>query len=84
MIREILRLFLWGIEVKYEIRAAVYEPTQFFVEFDSVEELKAAVVIITLHNLTSLYKAIARDAEECYRVVSFTLNGPTITTFTNL
>jgi hypothetical protein len=70
--------------VKYEIRAAVYEPTQFFVEFDSVEELKAAVVIITLHNLTSLYKAIARDAEECYRVVSFTLNGPTITTFTNL
>ena len=57
----------------------IHEPAQYYIEFGSIEELNAAVVIITLHNLSSLYKVIVRDAEECYRVISFTLDGPTNT-----
>ncbi len=65
------------MEVTYHVFTS--EQARFSVKFDSLEELKAAVVIITLHNLSSLYNVIARDAEECYRVSSFTVDGPTVT-----
>lgn len=79
MIRKMLRLFLWGTDVEVTYCTVISEPIRFRVQFDSLEELKAAVTIITLYNLSSLYKVIVREMADRYRVISFSLDGDVIT-----
>lgn len=70
-----LRLFLWGIKVEYKFCSTVYEPAQFYIEFDSIEELNAAAVIITIHNLSSLYKVIVKNRIDCEPFIRYTIDG---------
>lgn len=61
--------------MKYSIKPLYKEPRAVVIEFDSVEELNAAVVIITLHNLSSLYKVIVKNMADCSPFTRYTIDG---------
>ena len=61
--------------MKYRINSAYREPYKVDIEFDSVEELKAAITIVTLYNFDVLYKLIIGISNENYYKESYTFDG---------